>query len=170
VLNHWHTHGALEKGFPDYPELKAGSLLGDLHLTIDLRDPFSLETSWGSWMRGTRDFGIRDFPGRIVIQSHLLGFSVHPLSGEAVVPFLTAGVGIYVASQSNPVDRGGIAFAKYRDSQIGVHFGGGIRIPINKNVGVVVTQRYHRIKFSKEIDGSRNFSGCAGGIRIERGL
>lgn len=169
-LNYWHTQGALEKGFPEYAILKMGSLLRDVNLIVDLHNFLSLETCWGTWTRWARDAGSCDIPGSVVIQSHLVGFTLHPRQGKAVLPFLTAGTGLYIASRSDPVDSGGIAFARYSASKIGVHLGGGIRIPVKKSICVVISQRYHYIKFSKNIDGSRNFSGWAGGIILERGL
>ncbi len=167
-LSQWQIPGVADKEPFKFQSWKNSSLMRNINLAFDLSEYVSLESGWGTWMKEGDVVEGRDTPTKMVIQSHLLGISLHPRQQPLFNPFITAGAGVYTASQSEAVSRKGIAFARYIDSSFGLHYGAGVRIPLKRGSSIVINQCYHHNTFNKAINGVRSYSGWAGGLALER--
>lgn len=169
-LNRWYIPGVAGDKPLNFPGYKNNSLMRNISLAVDLHDKVSLEINWGTWMKDASIKTDHHTQTKIVIQTHLLGVSFHPWYSRYLVPYITAGAGVYIATQSEPVNRDGIAFAHYQDSNYGFHYGAGIKIPVSRGNSIIVNHLYHDIIFTKKIDGVREYSGWAGGLTLEHSL
>lgn len=95
---------------------------------------------------------------------------VYPWRHHLFSPYLTAGSGIYTASISGPVNRGDISFSSYTATTLGVQTGGGLKVILNRNMLLVLDQRYHEVRFGKYLDGAKCYSDWVTGIGIEHKL
>jgi len=170
TLSNWDIPGATNENGAEYKNLNNKSLIRNINLAMDLHKNIAVETSWGVWMKEASTLTDRDTPEKIVIQSHLLGITLHTHRNKLIDPFITAGTGVYIASKSEAVNRNGIAFARYKDSNFGFHYGAGIKIPVSSHGSIIINHCYHKISFNKKIDGYREYSGWAGGLTLERNL
>jgi hypothetical protein len=115
-------------------------------------------------------FFSKDYPPGVNLDSYSICAEIRSWRDRVFIPYFVAGPGIYGASISGAVDRGDISFSTHAATTLGVQTGGGLKVILNRNMLLVLDQRYHEVRFGKYLDGAKCYPDRVTGIGIEHKL